>query len=77
METIQAGCVVGRNNSIFMVVDLGVDRFKVTMYGLADLRTGQFLNLAISHESLYDILKKAKLEVLAPSVPNYFNPGAY
>lgn len=84
MNTIHAGCIVSRREALFMVVncgtfnsylgsDTGIQDFN--KYGIVNLSTGEFQKLDVSLETLSDILKKAKLEFLAPSLFTYFNSG--
>lgn len=77
MKTVGAGTVVGRGMSIFMVVERGRSFLGTPAYALADLNTGEYLSLDVTEEALFDILKVAKFEVLAPSVHVYFKSGVY
>jgi hypothetical protein len=77
MRTVGAGTIVGRNGSVFLVVERGHTFMGSPAYGLADLHSGEYLSLDVSDVNLYEILKLAKFEVLAPSAFLYFNPGAY
>ncbi len=77
MRTVSAGTIVGRRNQVFLVVERGLTFYGKPAYGLADLHSGEYLSLDVSDVSLYEILKLANFEVLAPSAFLYFNPGAY
>lgn len=77
MRTIGAGTIVGRKDSVFLVIERGRTFYGEAAYGLADIYSGEYLSLDVSDVSLYEILKLAKFEILAPSIALYFNPGAY